>query len=171
MSDYDAAIATKPNAKVVYGPPGCGKSTIAEAMAEYLGCTKANDDWQIRHAIHPQTLNLTSLTLAELEANFERRHGTRAEILSFWSVVSEMYPYDPEKVTDPFFMALEKLTCWRGDSSGLCLPADPSWSLLGTIPPAAYFPMLKHHRLKAAAAKRAAAQKLIDEADALAKGI
>ncbi|MCU7839753.1 MAG: ATP-binding protein [Candidatus Thiodiazotropha sp. (ex Troendleina suluensis)] len=32
------------NSVVVFGPQGCGKTTVAEQLKEYFGCSEVNDD-------------------------------------------------------------------------------------------------------------------------------
>jgi ABC-type cobalamin/Fe3+-siderophores transport system ATPase subunit len=52
---------------VVYGPKGCGKTTLAEALRDYFGCGRIIDNWD-GERIDPQgdPLVLTRGTLEQV---------------------------------------------------------------------------------------------------------
>jgi len=70
---------------VVYGPQGCGKTTHAEALAEFLGCARVVDgDWYSGASLTPGALHLTSETPAEMPAAVL----AGARVLSFGQVMT-----------------------------------------------------------------------------------
>ena len=46
---------------VVYGPPGCGKSTHASALARHYGKERIVDDWMPGSPVRADTLVLTNV--------------------------------------------------------------------------------------------------------------
>lgn len=46
---------------IVYGPPGCGKSTHAPTFARRYGCTRIIDEWDGRSALPEGALALTNV--------------------------------------------------------------------------------------------------------------
>lgn len=46
---------------VIYGPPGCGKSTHAAALAAHFGKSRIVDDWQPGGRVGDDTLALTNI--------------------------------------------------------------------------------------------------------------
>lgn len=90
---------------VVYGPQGCGKTTHAEALAEFLGCARVIDGLQFSGAsLTPGALHLTSVTPAEMSPEV----FARARVLSFGQV-----------------MTLQALTC--GGAGALSMSAEKPW--------------------------------------------
>lgn len=65
---------------VVYGPQGCGKTSNAQAIADYFHCTPVVDDWDGRSALPEGALALCQ--------QYPRRRGY--DVLSFQAVMAAM---------------------------------------------------------------------------------
>lgn len=65
-------------AKIVYGPPGCGKTADAKRLRDYFGCSTVVDNWDPKSSLTRNALHLMQSTpdnLAVLLEEWVPHHG------------------------------------------------------------------------------------------------
>ena len=77
------------SAIIVCGPQGCGKTTIAVALARQLGCTRIVDDWDGKMRLAKNALALTSIEISSLSPR------NRVRALSFHEALSRLQHASP----------------------------------------------------------------------------